>query len=100
VPVESRTGSGKSGACASERDILAREAARDDIRLIFDKFSRGNVAVDRHARPMLGEHALAERINFDEGDRRCEASALKPQREPADTREQAKLAKHRPSGFL
>jgi len=36
---------------------------------------------------MLGEHALAERINFDKSDRRCEASAFKAEREPADTRE-------------
>jgi hypothetical protein len=63
-PPESRTLTGKSGASTGEADVLARKTSCNDISHSFAKLHRGNIVVARHSRPMLRQHAAAERVNL------------------------------------
>jgi hypothetical protein len=65
-PVESRTGTGQSGACASEGNVLAWETRSDDIGLAFLKFVCGHVVMARNAGEILRQDALAIVVLLDE----------------------------------
>jgi hypothetical protein len=68
LPIESRTGAGNSGAFSGQADILAGEAADNDIRLASDELSIADIDADGDARPVLGEDAAAECVDLAECD--------------------------------
>jgi len=92
LPVQSRTGSGQTGASASIGEILAGEAADDDISLALREFGLRDIPIARDSRPMTRQHGA--RIIFDlaEADSFKTASALESEAEAADAREQVKDA--------
>jgi hypothetical protein len=73
-------------------DVLAGEPAAYDV----DGNSIGSqpvcgegsdVVIDRHSRPVLGEHPARELFDFTEGDRLETSGALQPKAEAADPAE-------------
>ncbi len=60
---ESRTLPGKTGAVASETDVLAWEPAADEIDL-FWVFDATNISVSVNIRPVLLQHPSAKRVYF------------------------------------
>jgi hypothetical protein len=84
MPVESRTGSGKSRAKTSVADVLTGESSRDDICFAFLKLPRFNVIVAGYVGPMLCQDVPAERVDLAEGNGPETASAFKPEAEAAD----------------
>jgi hypothetical protein len=58
---KTRAGAGESGAAASEADVLAREAAAEDIdSRDAPPLELCDIGVAGHAWPVLGEHPAAE----------------------------------------
>ena len=86
-PVESRTGSGKSGAVTGKGYVLAGETGRDNISAFLELVLR-HVRVDGHTGEALGQDALRKRVDLAEGDGLEPTRTVKPKREAADTREQ------------
>ena len=89
---KSRSLAGKSGVSTIDTDVLAGEAAADDIgnNSVCAK-ARGvegfDVIANRYSRPMLRQHAAAVWVDLAECDSLKSASALKPEAEPTDARE-------------
>src|SRR3546814_3162094 len=87
---ETGTLTGKSEAASRDADVLAGEAARDDINVgnsigsksICCEFS--NVMIARHLRPMFLEYTAGKFLDLAERDGFKSASPLKTQREAAD----------------
>jgi hypothetical protein len=65
-PVESRTGSGKSGAVSGETDVLTGEASRDNIRFTFREFHCGYVFIDGDAGKVLFDDGAGVRLDLAE----------------------------------
>jgi hypothetical protein len=80
-PPESRTGSGKSGASASERDVLTRESRADEVGM--GKLRCGHIPKVRDIGEALGEDARGVGIGFRESDGAESARALQPKVEAA-----------------
>jgi hypothetical protein len=84
---------GEPGAASGGADVLAGEAAADDVGSVVSKyieqFSRKcfHVVEAEHAGPVLPEDAARLRVEFTEGHR-FHAGALQPEREAADATEQ------------
>lgn len=93
-PVESRTLSGKAGALASVRHVLAGESSDNDISI--REFHLRYIAKIRHVRPMFRENARAEEIVFAEGYGFKTASPLQPETETANAAEQIEDFQHPP----
>lgn len=93
VPVESRTGSGKSGAGPGIANVLTGESGRDNIRFAFIELPRFNVIVARHVGPVLRQHVACERINLAERHRLESARALQAKAEAANAAEEVKDTK-------
>jgi hypothetical protein len=87
-PVESRTGSGKSGAVSGETDVLTREPSRDNICFTFLEFHCGNVVVARYAAKVLFQNGASVGLHLAKPDSLETASPFKAQAEAADTRKQ------------
>jgi hypothetical protein len=91
APVQSRSQPGSSGAFApdgvGERGVLTGEATTDDINGSSICVKRGDVVVAGDAGPMLGEDALAERVELAEVDG-SEPGALEAETDAADPGEQ------------
>lgn len=101
LPEESRTGSGKAGALAEGADVLAREAAANDISLSLLKLGLLNIAVDLSGWEMTAQHVGAVGIDLHRADRLEPARALEPQVKATDTCEEAKDAiRHRPTSSI
>jgi hypothetical protein len=84
-PVESRTGSGKSGAVAGKTDVLTREPSRDDIRFTFLEFHRGYVFIAGNWPEILFKNRPSVGLHFAKSNGLEPASALQAQAETADT---------------
>jgi hypothetical protein len=79
---------------------LARESTADNVSgnpICGEAFAgkRFNVIVDRHSRPMLSQHALAERVDLAERYRAETTRALQAEVETSHASEQGKGAKRR-----
>jgi hypothetical protein len=92
-PPESRTGSGKSGACTGKGDILAGEASADNVGIGI--LRGGHVADVRRVGEAQRENARGVGVELRNRDRLEAARALEPKVEAADPceqREDAQLA--------
>ena len=85
---ETGTGAAKPGAFAGEADVLAGEAASNDIddesvqtQTLTGK--RADIFVDRNTRPLLFEHGATIGLNLAHGSD-TETSALKSKFKPSD----------------
>jgi hypothetical protein len=83
----------KTCTLASQRDVLTREAPADGLdglNSIGSKPGSGklsHVVIAGNSRPVLRQHAAAERVDLAEGAR-LETGALQAQAEPTDAAEQ------------
>jgi hypothetical protein len=74
-PPKAGTGAGNSGATASVGNVLAGEAAGDDISLTLLKDPRLDVVGAGHVRPVLCQHGAGGGVDLAEADR-AKAGAL------------------------
>jgi hypothetical protein len=87
-PEESRTGSGKSGACTGKGDVLAGEASADNVGI--------GILRSRHVTDVHGigkperENARGVGVKLGHSDRVKAARALEPEVEAANASEQGK----------
>ena len=83
----------ESRATSGKADVLAREAAADDIdgNSIGSKSlgcEGANVVINGNLRPVFRQHTAGERLDLAKRDRLETARPFKAEREPADTAEQ------------
>jgi hypothetical protein len=86
-PIESRTGAGKSGAVASETDILAGEACTDGVGFALSEVIGRHVLMVWDAWEVFRQNSAGVRLHFAELDSLEASRALKSQRETAYTGE-------------
>ncbi len=99
-PVESRTGSGKTGALSCVRYILTGEAADDDIGFAWSEFSGGDVIVAGDPWKVFGEDFSTERIDLAERDG-SHSGSFEPEAETADsTKEVEDIGRHSHSAWF
>jgi hypothetical protein len=83
----------------SDTGVLAGEAGGDCVHgnsvcAELSPVSSRTSSIDRHSRPMLSQHAPAERIDLAERDRLEPARALQPEVEAANTRKKGQNGFH------
>jgi hypothetical protein len=94
-PVESRTGSGQTGADPGKGNILTWESGCDNIGFAFLEVVGCHVAVAGDAGEILGKHGLRMRLHFAERDGLETASPFEAKAKAADAAEKIENAKLR-----
>jgi len=82
---------GKTGPASSKADVLAWEAAADDIAFVFIALVLLHIVIDRNLWPMLRQNLLAKGFALNERD--CfHSSPFKSERKSSDPRKQVQDA--------